>query len=134
MFIAGKYKLTPVAGTDGSDIQVAVDQYGNVKTAMVDGTSGAAVSFGYVPVEITTKTTTLVKSGAGMIGSITINTLGTADTITVYDALTATGTPTATITAPLTVGLKFCEGYLFLVGCTVVTGGTTAGKYTVAVA
>jgi hypothetical protein len=32
-YITGKYTASPVAGADGQDIQVAVDQYGNVKTA-----------------------------------------------------------------------------------------------------
>lgn len=99
----------------------------------VSGGLAVPQTLGFTPVEITSKTTTLVKSGPGMIASITVNTAGSADTITVYDALTATGTPIATITAP-GVGQKFCEGYNFAVGCTIVTGGTTAGKYGVAFA
>ena len=98
--------------------------------SVIDDATGLAVSFGFTPVGITTKTTTLVKTGAGMVGDITINATGTADTITVYDALTATGTPLATITAA-TVGMKFCELYKFSTGLCIVTGGTTAGNYTV---
>lgn len=90
--------------------------------------SGAAVAYGFTPVEISSKTTTLVKSGAGMIGSIAINTAGSADVITVYDALTATGTPIATITAPAQ-GTSYCELLKFSVGLCIVTSGTTAGKY-----
>ena len=86
------------------------------------------VASGFTPIEITTKTTTLLKSGPGMIAGIQVNTVGSADTITVYDALTATGTPIATITAP-TLGQTYCVGATFLVGCCIVTGGTTAGKY-----
>lgn len=119
-YIAGKYKASRTAFPDGSDVQVAVDSYGGVFT----------VTDGFTPVEITSKTTTLVKSGAGLVGDITINASGSTDTITVYDALTATGTPIATITSP-TVGMKFCELYKFTTGLCVVTGGTTAGKYTV---
>jgi hypothetical protein len=91
---------------------------------------GDSLSFGFTPLGITTKTTTLVKTGGGVIGDITINATGSADTITVYDALTATGTPLATIIAP-TVGMKFCELYAFTTGLCIVTGGTTAGDYTV---
>jgi hypothetical protein len=91
---------------------------------------GDAIPVGFTPLGITTKTTTLVKTGAGTIGDITINATGSVDTITVYDALTATGTPLATITAP-TVGMKFCELYNFTTGLCIVTGGTTAGNYTV---
>jgi hypothetical protein len=127
-YIAGKYKASPTAFPDGSDVQVAVDAYGKVQTSLVDGTTSLPVSFGFTPLGITTKTTTLVKTGAGMVGDITINATGSADTITVYDALT--GTPIATITAP-TVGMKFCELYKFGTGLCIVTGGTTAGNYTV---
>jgi hypothetical protein len=101
-----------------------------VPVSVIDDATGLAVSFGFTPLGITTKTTTLVKAGAGMVGDITINATGTADTITVYDALTAVGTPIATITSP-TIGMKFCELYRFSVGLTIVTGGTTAGNYTV---
>lgn len=119
-FIAGKYQESPVTYPDGSDVQLAVGPTGVLQV----GTTG------FTPVEITSKTTTLIKSGAGVIGDITINKSGSTDTITVYDALTATGTPIATITSP-TVGMRFCELYRFTVGCCVVTGGTTAGNYTV---
>jgi hypothetical protein len=90
------------------------------------------VSSGFNAQQITTATTTTLKTGAGMIGSIIVNKPGTTDTITVYDALSATGSPLATITAP-TVGSAFCVGYNFGVGLTVVTAGT-AGNYTVAFA
>lgn len=115
------------ASTPNSD--PVVDANG-LKVKLTDSVTGSAVSFGFTPVEITTKTTTLVKSGAGMVGDITINKTGSTDTITVYDALTATGTPIATIVSP-TLGMKFCELYKFSTGLCVVTGGTTAGNYTV---
>lgn len=129
-YIAGKYQASQTAYPDGSDVQMAVDTYGNVLTKQIDASTGDAVSYGFTPLGITTKTTTLVKTGAGMIGDITINKSGSTDTITVYDALTATGTPLATITSP-TVGMKFCELYKFTTGLCIVTGGTTAGNYTV---
>lgn len=113
----------------GNDQEPLADANG-LKVKLTDSVTGSAVSFGFTPVGITTKTTTLVKSGAGMVGDITINKTGSADTITVYDALTATGTPIALITAP-TVGMKFCELYKFATGLCIVTGGTTAGDYTV---
>lgn len=119
-FISGKYQASPTSYPDGSDVQIAVSATGVVQV----GTTG------FTPVEITSKTTTLVKSGAGVIGDITVNTVGSTDTITVYDALSATGTPIATIASP-TLGMKFCELYRFTTGLCIVTGGTTAGKYTV---
>lgn len=41
MFIAGKYKTTPTASPDGSDVQVAVDEYGNLKVAVATLTGSA---------------------------------------------------------------------------------------------
>jgi hypothetical protein len=115
---------------DGTSENAVVAHDNPLPATLYDSASGLAVSFGFTPLGITTKTTTLVKTGAGMIGDITINATGSTDTITVYDALTATGTPLATITAP-TVGMKFCELYKFTTGLCIVTGGTTAGNYTV---
>ena len=40
-FIAGKYKASPTAYPDGSDVQVAVDEYGNVKVALATLTGSA---------------------------------------------------------------------------------------------
>jgi hypothetical protein len=46
-YITGKYTASPVAGADGQDIQVAVDQYGNVKMA-ASGTApvGGGITWG----------------------------------------------------------------------------------------
>lgn len=93
--------------------------------------NGAVVTYGFTPLVITTKTTTLVKSGPGMIGGIQISLLGTADTLTVYDALTATGTPILELVAPVVSAVPWLPGALFTVGLCIVSGGTTAGKYNV---
>lgn len=120
-----------LAASNGSRIPVSVAK--PLPTSMIDATSGAAVSWGFTPTEITTKTTTLVKSGAGMCGGITINKTGATDVVTVYDALTATGTPIATITTAL-VGQVFLQGANFAIGLCIVTSGGTAGNYGVLVA
>lgn len=80
-------------------------------------------------VNITTKTTTAVKAGPGTLGKLVVNKLGTADTVAIYDSLAASGTLVATFTAPL-VG-TYAFDVTMATGITVVTGGTTAGDYTV---
>jgi len=62
-------------------------------------------------------TTTLVKSGAGLLARITFNKPVATGVVTVYDALTATGTPIAIITTPaspmpvtLEYGIEFATG------------------------
>lgn len=52
---------------------------------------------------ITTATTTTVKSGKGFLHTLTVNTFVASATITIYDSLTATGTKIGTITLPSTI-------------------------------
>ena len=93
--------------------------------------AAAVVLAGFTPVTITTATTTLVKSGAGLLHGITVNSLGTvASTIEVYDALTATGTPIAIIDS-LTLSGQFLYDLNFATGLTLVTTGTVAPNLTV---
>jgi hypothetical protein len=83
-------------------------------------------------VAISTATTTLVKTGAGRLNSITVNSLGTvASTVTVYDAVTATGTPIAVINS-LTLSGAFVYNVPFTTGLTIVTTGSVAPNLTVA--
>jgi len=92
---------------------------------------GGAIPAGKSSVDINTKTTTLVKSGAGVLYKIVVNKQGSADTITIYDALTATGTPLASISDTTKAPQYDFGGIKFSTGLTIVTGGTTAGDYTV---
>ena len=94
--------------------------------------AAAVVIAGFTPVAITTATTTLVKSGAGLLHGITVNSKGTeASTIEVYDALTATGTPLAIIDS-LNLSGQFLYDLNFATGLTLVTTGTVAPNLTVA--
>lgn len=80
---------------------------------------------------ISTATTTLVKSGAGTLKSVTINSKGTvASTITIYDSLTATGTILGILDS-LNLGGTFTYDGKFSTGLTLVTTGTVAPDVTV---
>lgn len=72
---------------------------------------------------IATATTTTVKTGRGILGSIIVNTTA-AGTITVYDSATATGTKLATFKASVVEG-TYTFNCFFLTGLTVVTGGAS---------
>lgn len=74
--------------------------------------------------------TTTVKTGAGVLHSITINTLGTADTVTVYDNTAGSGTKIGTINAALSQGTLIFDA-AFVTGLTVVIAGTTPPDITV---
>ena len=71
--------------------------------------------------------TTLVKTGEGVLVSITINTKGaTGNTLKIYDGLTASGTLLATIDTTASIGTltfnaKFSTGL-----CIVIATGTAA--------
>lgn len=82
------------------------------------------------PANITTSTTTLVKTGAGLFATFCVNTAGaTANNAVVFDSLTGSGTKLATIDTT-TVGCKVYN-VQFLVGLTVVTATGTQADVTV---
>ena len=74
------------------------------------------------PLNITTATTTVVKTGPGVLVSIVLNETN-AGTITIYDNTAGSGTKIGTIAAAAGAGSVF--GYLaqFTTGLTVVTAG-----------
>ena len=83
----------------------------------------------YTPLNITTATTTTVKSGAGVLKSITINKGIATGVITIYDNTAASGTKIGTITFgaalvsdPPVTGIYDAA---FATGLTVVTSAAT---------
>ena len=80
---------------------------------------------------ITTSTTTLVKTGVGVLKAVCINTKGaSSNTATVYDGVDNTGSVIAVLDTTVTFG---CQNYNVGVttGITVVTATGTAGDLTV---
>lgn len=86
---------------------------------------------GYSSRNISTATTTTVKSGAGYLHGITVNSKGTiASTITIYDNTAGSGTVLGTIDSLNNAG-TFTYDVAFATGLTVVTTGTVAPNITV---
>ena len=88
---------------------------------------------GATPKNITTSTTTLVKTGAGILFGIGVNTAGTGSAAAVYDGLTAAGTLIGTYSTTAqggpaipNIGLVFSTGL-----CVVTTDGGGAANITV---
>lgn len=73
---------------------------------------------------ISTATTTVVKSGTGVLHSIVVNTTAAA-AITVYDNTAGSGTKIATIAASPAIGSTFQYDVAFATGLTIVTAGTS---------
>jgi hypothetical protein len=95
------------------------------------GVSGSVAIAGSNYTNITSKTTTVVKTGPGVLKSIIINKAGSADTLTIYDNTAGSGTTIGTITVTASVNFVFNYEAAFSTGLTIVSGGTTAGDYTV---
>lgn len=90
--------------------------------------------FGHTYSNITTTTTTTVKSGAGVLHSLTINTPVASSVITIYDNTAGSGTKIGTITLPATLLSEGPQGVIldlaFSTGLTLVTA-TGASDITV---
>jgi TRAP-type uncharacterized transport system fused permease subunit len=72
---------------------------------------------------ITTATTTTLKSGRGNLGNIVVNTTA-AGTITVYDSTTGSGTKIATLKASIAEN-TYIFGCRFQTGLTIVTAAAS---------
>ena len=72
---------------------------------------------------ISTATTTVVKSGKGNLHSITVNTTAAA-TITIYDNTAASGTTIGTMVASIAEG-TYEYNIRFNTGLTILTGGAS---------
>lgn len=106
----GSYNLTPPTLTDGQIINIQLDVNGNTKVdeqfapVYEDNTAGRAlVEQRNTYLNITTATTTVVKSGSGFLHLIMINKAVASDVITIYDNTAASGTKIGTITMPATL-------------------------------
>lgn len=128
------YVLAKKASTPFPNVvnPVSVNLIGSNTIAAGEGVTGAGAqrvieasgSF----TNITTATTTAaIKSGAGKLGELDINTCVSAATITVYDSLTATGTKLGTFSCGSTTQAlgSFLHGAHFSTGLTIVTSGAT---------
>lgn len=101
------------------------------------GTSAAVTAGNALKVEqvfsysnLATNATTTVKSGAGYLHTLVINTKGTATTATIYDNTAGSGTKIATVDTTLST-TAFVYDVSFATGLTVVTAGTTPADLTV---
>ncbi len=103
-----------------SNFPNAQNQSGGAIPVYIGGATGA---------NITTATTTLVKTGAGTISGVTVNTAGAGSIIKIYDGLTNAGTLLATISSAAQVSLSY--GLAFATGLCVVTSGGTPADVTI---
>jgi len=136
--VAGKYNASPPTFTDGQRGDMQIDAAGNVKETLATLIAGEDIPNNRLYVEthgtannISSNTTTVVKSGAGLLHSITINTKGaSSNTATVYDNTAGSGTKLATIDTTSAIG-ALAYNIVFSTGLTIVTATGTAPDITV---
>lgn len=120
--VMGRYNLNPPTLTDGDAQLAQLDAAGNVRAADQYITA-------YNFTNITAATTTVVKSGSGVLHSVVFNTYVGAATVTIYDNTAASGQKIATITLPAAgagdVPLATLYDIEFQNGLTIVTSGAT---------
>lgn len=80
-------------------------------------------------IHLNTNGTTLIKTGAGVLHTLTVNTVGATDTVTIYDGTSASGTVIAKTDSALET--TFIFDVAFYTGLTVVLAGTTPADITV---
>lgn len=108
---------------DNTQYSLAVNADGSINVS-------SAATPGYSSANITTATTTTVKTGAGTLHSINVNTAGGAgSTTTIYDNTAGSGTKLATIDSTK-VGANIYDA-AFSTGLTVTTTGSGAPDITV---
>lgn len=113
---------------DTSPTAITENNFGNVRIS-ADRSLLTTTQNSYS--HIATATTTTVKSGAGTLRSITVNSLGTvASTTTVYDNTAGSGTVIAVINT-LALSGTFDYNIQFATGLTIVTTGTAAPDLTI---
>lgn len=108
------------------------DRSRSITGALADGTGlgvAAVEQAGSLFNNITTATTTTVKSGKGILHKIVINTYAASATITIYDNTAASGTKIGTLTLPSTITgdtpITLPYDLQFSTGLTIVTSGAT---------
>ena len=125
-----KYNATPTTRTEGQFGVLQADTLGNLKETLGTTIAGEDIPNDVLKVEtrnngtyISTATTTVCKTGAGLLHTITV-TGGTAGTIVVYDNTAASGTILASFSSTNALA-TYTFNVSFSIGLTVVTSAAT---------
>ncbi len=130
------YNASPTVRTEGQGGPLQANARGALNVTLETRLNGEdpnadvmKVEQQYVYTNITTQTTTTVKSGSGMLHAIVLNTPVASAVVTIYDNTAGSGTLIGTITLP---GTLLSSGPVtvmingkFNTGCTIVTSGAT---------
>ncbi len=117
--------LMPPAGAQNSWYSPGGAGVNGVVQMCLNGSSIAMPCESYNYSNITSQTTTAVKSGAGILHTVCVNTPAASGTVKLYDNTAGSGTAIATITSFASAPACFTYDAAFATGLTVVTAGAT---------
>lgn len=125
-----EYRASPIAAQEGNKRFIQADSLGNTKVTAATLEAGeditndvTKVELRFTPTYISTATTTVIKTGTGLLHTLTVQG-GTAGTIIVYDNTAASGTVLASFDS--TNALEtYTFDCTFNTGLTVVTSAAT---------
>lgn len=128
--VQGVYNATPPTYTDGSTVQQQYDQNGNLKVTLATRIAGEDIVNDVLKVEprysyayISTATTTQVKSGAGYLYAITVNTTA-AGAISIIDNTSGSTVNIGSLKASVVEGTYFYN-IPFGTGLRIITAGAS---------
>ncbi|HEU4913842.1 MAG TPA: hypothetical protein VFT16_00340 [Candidatus Saccharimonadales bacterium] len=128
--VSGKHNAAPLTLSDGQNSNLQLDPSGNLKVALatrLDSTNDSVIAtpLGHSYTHITAQTTTVIKSGAGILHGIDF-TATASGVITVYDNNAGSGSVIRIITSPATLlqsEVNKTYDIAFSTGLTIVTSG-----------
>lgn len=131
----GIYNTSAPSPTNGQAVPFQTDSYGDMQTNLYTKIAGEDLTNDVMKVQgqftytnITTQTTTTIKSSAGLFHRLTINTPLASGVITIFDNTAGSGTKIGTITFPATLvsdgPITATYNVKFSTGLTIVTSGS----------
>ena len=134
--VSGEYRSAATTYTDGDVTVLQTDVNGNIKNTLATGIAGEDLANDVLKTEqrwsaanitLAAPTTTLIKTGVGLLHAVIINKPLANGVIAIYDGVDATGTLLATITKPATLLSDQVNTILydisFSIGLCIVTSG-----------
>lgn len=131
--VGGVYNTSAPAPSNGQMEPLQLDSSGNLQTNLFTKIAGEDLTNDVMKVEeqfsfqnITSATTTTIKSGAGVLRALVINKAVASATVAIYDNTAGSGTLIGTITMPATLlsnQASLNYSVKFATGLTIVTTG-----------
>lgn len=128
--VDGSASTQPVSQSTAANLKATVLLQDGSANALTSSQSALDVTSAGSFLNLVTSTTTTIKSGAGILHAIIINTKGVANTATLYDNTAGSGSKIGTLDTTLSTASLIYD-VKFTTGLTIVTAGGTPADLTV---